>query len=78
MLKPSGETIWKTRSVMLLQASSGPGVMHSQAAGPGTGPVPTAAPMPASPALDPQGRQQDSSLAVSRFIIVLPGCSANL
>lgn len=45
------------------QASSGPGVMHSQAAAPGTALVPTAAPMPASPALDPQGRQQDSSLA---------------
>ena len=52
--------------------------MHSQAAAPGTALVPTAAPMPASPALDPQGRQQDSSLAVSHFIVVLPGCSANL
>lgn len=63
---------------MLLQASSGPGAMHSQAARPGTGPVPTAAPMEGSPALDPQGRQQDSSLAVSHFTLVLPGCSANL
>ena len=52
--------------------------MHSQAAAPGTALVPTAAPMPASPAVDPQGRQQDSSLAVSHFIVVLPGCSANL
>ncbi|DBB00202.1 TPA: Alpha-L-arabinofuranosidase, variant 2 [Trebouxia sp. C0004] len=71
------------------QASSGAGVMHSQAARPGTGPVPTAArpgtgpvptaaPMPASPALDPQGRQQDSSLPVSDFVVVLSGCHAHL
>ena len=52
--------------------------MHSQAARPGTGPVPTAAPMPASPALDPQGRQQDSSLPVSHFTTVLLGCHTDL
>jgi hypothetical protein len=52
--------------------------MHSQAARPGTEPVPTAAPMPASPALDPQGRQQDSNLPVSHVVIVLLGCHADL
>ena len=57
-------TSYSQQSVLLWQASSGPGVLHPQPAHPGTGPVPTAAPMPSSPALDSQGRQHDSSLPV--------------